>query len=52
MAKRQFATIFGAAALVALLPVAASADEFIGGWQRKVPVVKYGVIPVETQAIR
>ena len=28
---------------------AASADEFIGGWQKKHPVVKYGVIPVETQ---
>lgn len=36
-----------AAALLAAAP--ASADEFIGGWQKKYPVVKYGVIPVETQ---
>ncbi|MBI3434178.1 MAG: phosphate/phosphite/phosphonate ABC transporter substrate-binding protein [Proteobacteria bacterium] len=28
----------------------ASADSFIGGWQAKFPVVKYGVIPVETQS--
>lgn len=28
----------------------ASADQFIGGWQKKYPVVKYGVIPVETQS--
>ena len=27
-----------------------SADQFIGGWQAKFPVVKYGVIPVETQS--
>jgi phosphonate transport system substrate-binding protein len=27
----------------------ASADQFMGGWQKKHPVVKYGVIPVETQ---
>jgi phosphonate transport system substrate-binding protein len=36
-----------AAALLVAAP--ASADEFIGGWQKKYPVVKYGVIPVETQ---
>lgn len=36
-----------AAALLTAAP--ASADEFIGGWQKKYPVVKYGVIPVETQ---
>ncbi len=27
----------------------ASADGYLGGWQQKYPVVKYGVIPVETQ---
>lgn len=27
----------------------ASADEYIGGWQKKYSTVKYGVIPVETQ---
>lgn len=27
----------------------ASADQYIGGWQKKHPVIKYGVIPVETQ---
>ncbi|MBM3732624.1 MAG: phosphate/phosphite/phosphonate ABC transporter substrate-binding protein [Acidimicrobiia bacterium] len=40
-----------AAALVLAFVITgtASADEFIGGWQKKFPVVKYGVIPVETQ---
>ena len=50
MARSQIARLIGAAALMALLPVAASADDFIGGWQKKFPVVKYGVIPVETQS--
>ena len=36
-----------ASAVLAAVP--ASADEFLGGWQAKYPVVKYGVIPVETQ---
>src|SRR5204863_8142130 len=27
-----------------------SADQYIGGWQAKYPVIKYGVIPVETQS--
>jgi phosphonate transport system substrate-binding protein len=49
MARRQIAGLIGAAAIVALLPIAASADQFIGGWQKKYPVVKYGIIPVETQ---
>lgn len=43
-----------AVAAIALLgPLGAgtsSADEYIGGWQKKHPVVKYGVIPVETQS--
>ena len=36
-----------ASAVLAAVP--ASADEYLGGWQKKFPVVKYGVIPVETQ---
>jgi phosphonate transport system substrate-binding protein len=42
----------GALALTAILLSAAGtqADEFIGGWQKKFPVIKYGVIPVETQS--
>ncbi|MBZ0147867.1 MAG: phosphate/phosphite/phosphonate ABC transporter substrate-binding protein [Pseudorhodoplanes sp.] len=50
MAYRHFAKLIGAVAFAALLPVTASADQFIGGWQKKFPVVKYGVIPVETQS--
>jgi len=44
---RLFAAAF---ALGALTAPAVQADEFIGGWQKKYPVVKYGVIPVETQS--
>jgi len=42
----------GAAALTAIMLSATGtqADEFIGGWQKKFPVIKYGVIPVETQS--
>lgn len=36
-----------AAALLLAVPLAALAQA--GGWQKKYPVVKYGVIPVETQ---
>ena len=50
MAYRHFVKLIGAVAFAALLPVTASADQFIGGWQKKIPVVKYGVIPVETQS--
>ncbi|QQS12410.1 MAG: phosphate/phosphite/phosphonate ABC transporter substrate-binding protein [Rhodospirillales bacterium] len=39
----------GLAAFAAAGAMPAMADEFIGGWQKKYPVVKYGVIPVETQ---
>lgn len=44
--------LLGAAALAAIIISGASvqADEFIGGWQKNFPVVKYGVIPVETQS--
>lgn len=37
------------AGVLALGTTAATADEYIGGWQKDHPVVKYGVIPVETQ---
>ena len=45
-------SLLGAVALAAIIIPAAGpqADEFIGGWQKKFPVVKYGVIPVETQS--
>lgn len=45
-------SLLGAAVLAAIVISGASvqADEFIGGWQKKFPVVKYGVIPVETQS--
>ena len=45
-------SLLGAMALAAIIIPAAGpqADEFIGGWQKKFPVVKYGVIPVETQS--
>lgn len=50
MTIRHLQHLFGALALIALLPAStAIADQFIGGWQQKHPVVKYGVIPVETQ---
>lgn len=53
MNVRRLRILGVALALSALLaPVAvgtASADEYFGGWQKKHPVVKYGVIPVETQ---
>ncbi len=42
------ALLAGLAAVV-LAAAPASADEFNNGWQKKYPVVKYGVIPVETQ---
>ena len=53
MTGRRLRTLGTALALLALLALvgagAAPADEFVGGWQKKHPVVKYGVIPVETQ---
>lgn len=39
------AGLFGAAALTAST---ASADDYIGGWQKDFPVVNYGVISIET----
>ena len=50
MMTKHLRNVFGAVALAALvLPAAAHGRQFIGGWQKKYPVVKYGVIPVETQ---
>ena len=51
MVTRYLPSVRSAIVLAALaLPAStASADQFIGGWQAKYPVVKYGVIPVETQ---
>ena len=50
---RQESSTGGVAVCLAVLAMAAgpaSADDFIGGWQKKYPTVKYGVIPVETQS--
>ncbi len=41
-------SVVAVAALLVAGP--AAADEYIGGWQKKHAVVKYGVIPVETQS--
>jgi len=47
--RRNLTITFLTAAALALGSGAASADQYIGGWQSKFPVIKYGVIPVETQ---
>jgi phosphonate transport system substrate-binding protein len=47
METKQVRKLAAALALAALLPAAALAQQ--SGWQKKYPVVKYGVIPVETQ---
>lgn len=47
---RQFAGVVAFSALCVPAGPAASADNYIGGWQKDFPVVKYGVIPVETQS--
>ena len=44
--KTATAVLFGAAA--ALTINTASADDYIGGWQKDFPVVNYGVISIET----
>ncbi|GMQ74875.1 MAG: phosphonate ABC transporter substrate-binding protein [Gammaproteobacteria bacterium] len=36
-------------ATLAIGSTAATADQYIGGWQKDYPLIKYGVIPVETQ---
>ena len=47
--KRKFLSGVILAGAMALTSTAATADEYIGGWQKDHPVIKYGVIPVETQ---
>ena len=44
--KTATAVLFGAAAALSINT--ASADDYIGGWQKDFPVVNYGVISVET----
>jgi phosphonate transport system substrate-binding protein len=46
MQLRHFAAVL---ALAALLPAGNATAQQAGTWQKKYPVVKYGVIPVETQ---
>jgi len=48
MKSTRFLNLAAALALAALLPQG-TANAQAGGWQKKYPVVKYGVIPVETQ---
>lgn len=52
MVTKHLGTVLSGLFLAAFaLPIdIASADQFIGGWQAKFPVIKYGVIPVETQS--
>jgi phosphonate transport system substrate-binding protein len=49
MEKVPLRNLAAGLALAALLPAAAANAQQAGGWQQKYPVVKYGVIPVETQ---
>jgi phosphonate transport system substrate-binding protein len=44
--KTATAVLFGAAAALSINT--ASADDYIGGWQKDFPVVNYGVISIET----
>ena len=46
MLEKQLHSVAAALALAALLVTGSAAAQ---GWQKKYPVVKYGVIPVETQ---
>jgi len=48
MIKEQLRNVAAALALATLLP-AGTATAQSGGWREKYPIVKYGVIPVETQ---
>jgi len=52
MPKRRFVlsglTAVAAFALVATSTLSVKADEYIGGWQKKYPTIKYGVISIET----
>ena len=47
--KTHFRDVCAALALTAVLAAGTAAAQS-GGWQKKYPVVKYGVIPVETQS--
>ena len=47
--KRKFLTGMFVVAGLALTSTAVTADEYIGGWQKDYPLIKYGIIPVETQ---
>lgn len=47
--KHKILTGMCIAATMALTSTTATADEYIGGWQKDYPVIKYGIIPVETQ---
>jgi phosphonate transport system substrate-binding protein len=47
--KRKILSGVILAGAMSLTSTAATADEYIGGWQKDHPVIKYGVIPVETQ---
>ena len=43
-------TAIAAFALVAASTLSVKADEYIGGWRKEHPVIKYGVISLETSA--
>lgn len=47
---RRFAGAVAVSTLCLPAGPAVSAENYIGGWQKDFPVVKYGVIPVETQS--
>ena len=47
--RRTFLSGALMAGAMALSSTAVTADEYIGGWQKDYPLIKYGIIPVETQ---
>ena len=50
MIKVQMRNLAAVLTLAALLSAGMAVAQQAGGWQKKYPVVKYGVIPVETQS--
>ncbi len=48
--SRHFSGAIAAAFLCLAAVPAEAAGKYVGGWQKDYPVVKYGVIPVETQS--
>jgi|DEB19_MinimDraft_3_1074340.scaffolds.fasta_scaffold46270_2 phosphonate transport system substrate-binding protein len=50
MRRKLIALTTLAAAIGLTLPAGAEEKKYMGGWQKQFPVVKYGVIPVETQS--